>query len=283
MSYVETPDGINLYVESTGKGDAIVFAHEFGGDWRSWRAQIAHFGSRFRCIRYCARGFHPSDVPEHETSYGQDFSTADLLAVADAMELEKFHLVGLSMGSYTSVQFALAHPQRLSSLTVVGCSSGPTERQRDGYRQDLSAQIAALDEQSGDGAVRWFSADPVYRRMPEKQPAAWEIYCDNLRAQSVRGARSTLSTLHWNRLSLFDLGDDLKRLKIPTLLVYGDEDYDLVEPTNEFLAAALPLSTIVKVERTGHLANIEEPETFNRVLEEHLERATALQEPAARP
>lgn len=274
MSYIEAADGIRLYAEEAGRGEAIIFAHEFGGDWRSWTAQIAHFGSRFRCIRYCARGFFPSDAPEDERRYGQDPSTGDLLAVADALAAGRFHLVGLSMGSFTSLSFALRHPDRLISLTLAGCSSGPsTEAQRMRYREDLKKEIALLDDERGDGAVRWFSEDPAYRRMPEKQPSAWLAYCDNLRAQSVEGARNTLARLHWNRLSLFEREGELRRLRVPTLLVFGDEDHHLIEPTNIFLASALPLSKTERLRGTGHLVNIEEPAVFNRALERHFREA----------
>lgn len=274
MSYVEANDGTHLYVEETGQGDPIIFAHEFGGDWRSWHSQVACFKDRFRCVRYCARGFYPSDVPDDESHYGQELSTGDLLAVANALKLRRFHLVGLSMGSFTSLLFALGHPERLISLTLAGCSSGPTgETQRVRYRNDLATEIALLDKQRGDGAVRWFADDPAYRRMPEKQPSAWEAYCDNLRAQSVTGARNTLSTLHWNRPSIFEKEDALRQLTVPTLLIFGNEDHHLIEPTNKFLVSTLPISKIRTLEHTGHLVNIEEPEIFNQALEQHLAEA----------
>ena len=57
-------NGVNLYVEDTGTGEAIIFAHEFGGDSRSWSPQVGHFADRYRCITYNARGYPPSDVPE---------------------------------------------------------------------------------------------------------------------------------------------------------------------------------------------------------------------------
>lgn len=271
MSYIRASDGTQIYVEENGHGEAIVFAHEFGGDWRSWRPQIDHFGDRYRCIRYCARGFLPSDVPDSRDHYGQDQSTSDLLAVADSLELSRFHLVGLSMGSFTSLAFALEHSERLISLTLVGCSSGPTgERQRARYRKELKTEIAFMDTQRGDGRVLWYLDNPAYHRMPEKQPLAWRDYCDNLRAQSVKGARNTISTLHWNRISLFEKEDALRALSVPTLLIFGDQDYRLIEPTNEFLALLLPNTRICKIENTGHLVNIEEPAIFNQALEAHV-------------
>ena len=57
-------NGVKLHVEDIGTGDPIIFAHEFGGDTRSWQPQVEHFSSRYRCITFNARGYPPSDVPE---------------------------------------------------------------------------------------------------------------------------------------------------------------------------------------------------------------------------
>ena len=270
MSFIRTSDGINIYVDDVGAGDTIVFAHEFGGDWRSWRPQVECFRNTHRCIRYCARGFLPSDVPENPDSYGQGVSTADLRSVVDERNLDQFHLVGLSMGSYTSLDFSLLHPGRVKTLTLVGCSSGPDEAGRAKYRKDLRSEIELLDLYRGDGAVDWFVNDSAYKRMPAKQSKFWTTYCDNLRAQSVAGARNTLSRLHWNRASLFTRGEALRKLRVSTLLAFGDEDHHLVEPTNEFLESVLPNARIAKFAKTGHLVNIENPERFNQTLERHI-------------
>ena len=64
MPYAKTDDGVKLYYEETGTGTPVVFVHEFAGDHRSWEPQMRHFGQRYRCITYSARGYPPSDVPE---------------------------------------------------------------------------------------------------------------------------------------------------------------------------------------------------------------------------
>lgn len=268
MPFIISFDGTRLYVEATGAGEAIVFAHEFGGDWRSWREQVAHFGGRYRCITYCARGVLPSEAPDDIGRYGQDASTADLLHVADALGLERFHLVGLSMGSFTSLMFALAHPHRLLSLALAGCSSGAADqRDRNAYRDSLRSRIALLDEELGDGAARWLMQSRGYEFMPTKRPDVWKVYCDNQRAQSVIGARHILSTVHWHRESFFGWADRLSQLSVPTLLIFGDTDHAFIEPSNVFLAAALKSARLRKLAETGHLVNLEEPAQFNAALE----------------
>ena len=276
MTSIRCDDGVALHVEETGQGEPILFVHEFGGEAASWDGQVAAFADRYRCIRYCARGFHPSDVPESEEYYGQERATLDLISVADALGVDRFHLVGLSMGSFTSLMASLAVPDRILSLTLAGCSSGPRdgeELQR--YRADLTTEIALLERLNGDGAVKWFAEDGAYRRMPEKNPQAWRRYCERLRAQSTLGARNTLRTLHWNRTCLWSRTDALRRLPTATLLIHGDEDHAFIRPTNTLLAETLPHAGRIELARTGHLVNLEEPEAFNRALSVHLLGETA--------
>lgn len=271
MPLIAAGDGIRLFHSRDGAGPPVLFAHEFGGDWRSWDAQVAVFADRFRCIRFCARGFLPSEVPAATARYGQARSTDDLAQIADGLGLERFHLVGCSMGSYSSLMYALARSERLASLTLVGCSGGPDgapERSR--YRADLQRQIDLLDGEGGDGAVAWLEADGAYRRLDEKVPAVWRAYRDRLRHQSVEGARRTLATLHWKRHPLRRFERALRRLAVPTLLIHGDEDHPLVRAGNDYLAETLPEARLVVVPETGHLVQVEEAALFNEALAAHI-------------
>ena len=258
---VTCSDGVRLFVDDQGPRHAapIVFAHEFGGDWRTWDGLTSELAMEFRCVRYAARGFSPSDTPEDLHVYGQERSTKDLTEVADRLGLDRFHLVGCSMGSFTSLMFALEAPDRLRSLTLIGCSSGPRDdAERARYRVALGEELGLLRSLGGEGAIQWFSSDPAYRRMPRKAPEVWRAYLERLRRQSVQGAVQTLKTVHWNRRSLFDLERQLQALRVPTNLIYGEEDHPLVVPTNSFLSEVLPCSQAVKVPMTGHLVHLEE-------------------------
>ncbi len=277
MTDIFMDDGVRLFVDVVGPGDApsIVFAHEFGGDWRSWDGLIDALGTRFQCIRYSARGFNPSETPAHPAEYGQARATADLAAIATALDVNGFHLIGCSMGSYTALSFALSEGARLHSLTLIGCSSGPAdELARVSYRRDLEREIDLLESKGGKGAVEWFADDDAYLRMPEKAPNLWREYLDRLTSQSVPGALNTLRTVHWDRESLFEQAERLAAISVPTMLLYGDEDHQLVEPTNSFLERTLPNARCVPVHKTGHLVHLEEPAIAVTELERHLNRAT---------
>ena len=135
MALVTTTDGVKIFYETHGSGSPVLFVHEFGGDYRSWSQQVSDLKSGYQCITYSARGFWPSDTPDDATLYGQRQASNDLLTLLDHLELDAAHLVGTSMGSFTSLDVALRHPERVLSLTLVGNSSGPRDdEEREHFR-----------------------------------------------------------------------------------------------------------------------------------------------------
>lgn len=270
MPAFQTADSVSIYYEDTGSGVPIVFVHEFGGDHRSWHRQVPVLSQSFRCITYCARGFLPSAVPQDHSLYGQARSTGDLLTLMDHLGLEQANIVGTSMGSFTSLDFALNHPGRVASVTLVGNSSGPRdEQERTRYRQEwVGHEIKLREDRGGDGAVAVLEDDPAYQSFQKNDPEGWAIYAANLRGQSPEGAVHVLSTVHWNRRSLFEDQARLKAFEKPVLLVTGDEDYYLVGETNTFLHNILPDATWHRFHASGHLVNIERAAEFNHLLAE---------------
>ena len=272
MSEFTTADGIRIYYESKGSGSPILFVHEFGGDYRSWTRQVDALSSDHRCITYSARGFWPSDAPDDETRYGQTQASGDLVALMDHLQLDAAHLVGTSMGSFTSLDVALANPGRVHSLTLVGNSSGPRDAaERDHYRKTWIGEEVRLRETRGQaGAVEVLRQDPAYQSFQQQDPDGWAVYAANLEQQPVHSAIHILKTLHWHRISLFDRLDRIRAFSKPVLLVTGDEDYYLVGETNRLLERTLPHCNHLNFEQTGHLANIERSQRFNETLRSHI-------------
>src|SRR5215470_4403046 len=103
MAKIRTSDGVNLYYEEAGDGTPVIFVHEFAGDYRTWEPQIRRFSRAYRCVTYSQRGYPPSDIADDAARYGQDFARADVIALMDALKIEKAHVVGHSMGAYTAL------------------------------------------------------------------------------------------------------------------------------------------------------------------------------------
>src|SRR5665213_4114071 len=142
MPYAVTSDSVKLYYEEVGQGTPILFVHEFASDHRGWEPQLCEFGKRYRCITYSARGYTPSDVPADASAYSYEHVMRDAVAVLDHLKIEKAHLIGLSMGGYTSLQVALNHPERVRSLVLAGTGSG-SERW---YTKEFHKNSRALAE-----------------------------------------------------------------------------------------------------------------------------------------
>jgi 3-oxoadipate enol-lactonase len=274
MPYVTAGDGVRLWYEDTGNrdGPVIVFAHEFGGDPRSWNDQVAHFSPDCRCIRYAARGFEPSDIPAERTSYGQLLSTADLETLADHLELDGFHLAGCSMGAFTSLMFALAHPRRLASLTLCGVSSGPTDDERADYHAGLTTEIDMLVAEAAEGSRRWFAEDSSNATLAARFPERFAAYLERTLYQSHHGALMTVSTLHWDRLPLWPMEPQIAAIQARTLLIHGTTDLPRVAQASAWLARVIADARDCPVEGAGHLVQVEEPERFNAELRSVIER-----------
>ncbi|MEK9833696.1 MAG: alpha/beta hydrolase, partial [Rhodospirillaceae bacterium] len=243
----------------------LVFVHEFGGDHRSWRGQVDHFRDRFRCVTYSARGYPPSDVPDEEDAYGQDIATADLQGVLDALEIDRAHLVGLSMGAYTCLRFVLAHPDRVISAVAASGGSGSFPETRDGFLAETRALADhILAENSLD--LPGFASSATRIQLKLKNPEAWREFADHFAEHSPMGSAFTLRRVQAGRPSLYDFEAALGAVTTPVLLMIGDEDEPCID-TNIFLKRTMPSAGLVTFPKSGHLINLEDPAAFNAAID----------------
>ena len=259
--------GVRLYFEETGTGTPIVFVHEFADDYRSWEQQVRYFSRRYRCVTYNARGYPPSDVPDDVSQYSQVLAADDIAAVMDAAGIDRAHVVGISMGGFATLHFGLRHAARALSLTVAACGYGAAPEQREQFTSETEA-IAAKYDEIGAAGVAEFYANGAYRvQFKEKDPRGWQEFKDTLAQHSAKGAAMTMRGVQKRRPSLYDLEDELKAMKVPTLIVNGDED-DWCLESGLYLKRTIPAAGLWIVPKTGHTVNLEEPSLFNGQLAE---------------
>lgn len=269
MAHAVTDDGIKLYYEETGQGPALLFVHEFAGDWRSWEPQVRRFSRKYRCITFNARGYPPSDVPRADAMYSQDRAREDVRAMLDHLEIPTAHIVGHSMGAFAALHFGLRYAERARSLVLAGCGYGakPSER---GEFQALAASIAEMFRNEGIGrAARRYALSPGREQFQAKDPRGWAEFAARLGEHSAEGLALTMLNVQAKRPSLWDLAHALTTLRTPVLIVTGDEDRPCLEP-GLFLKRTLPAAGLVVIPNAGHTINSEEPDAFNRALEEFL-------------
>src|SRR5580658_1393315 len=146
MAYAVASDNVRLYFEEAGSGTPIIFLHEFAADYTNWEPQMRYFSRRHRCIAYSARGYAPSDVPPSAEVYTYKQFYTDALAVLDHLKIDKAHFVGLSMGSYSSLQIALNAPERALSLTLAAVGSGSNLETLEAFRRQCRANAEQYEK-----------------------------------------------------------------------------------------------------------------------------------------
>src|SRR3954462_3124731 len=139
MPYAVTKDNVRLYFEEAGQGTPIIFLHEFAADHTNWEPQMRYFSRGHRCIAYSARGYAPSDVPPSADVYTYQHFYTDALAVLDHLKIAKAHFVGLSMGSYSSLQIGLNGPGRARSVTRAAVAPVSSLENRENFRTECRA------------------------------------------------------------------------------------------------------------------------------------------------
>ncbi len=262
MPLVTADDGVKLYYEETGTGTPILFVHEFAGDHRSWEPQLRYFGRLYRCIAFNARGYPPSEVPESEDKYSQARARDDLRAVLDGLGIAQAHIVGLSMGGFATLHFGLAYPDRALSLVVAGCGYGAEPARRQKFREEVERTANAIAKDGMARVSESYALGPARVQFQNKDPRGWAEFVRQLAEHSSRGSAATMRGVQAKRPSLYDLVGPMSELRVPTLILTGDEDEPCLDPAL-LLKRTIPSAGLVVFPKSGHTINLEEPDLFN--------------------
>ena len=245
-------NGIDLYYESHG-GDsapAIVFAHGRGGNHMSWWQQVAAFSGEYRCITFDHRGWGAS-IAEHGSPLRENFID-DLTALLDYLKIDKVFLVAQSMGGFSCLGFALAHPERTLGL-VLGDTTGGVA---------TAGVLAALRNTNPppDGPARSLSASFI-----KQNPALTFLYQQIQGLNPPRGEDGVISGF---RREDGPQAEAFAGWRIPTLLIVGKEDAIFPPEVIAEVQKVVPGSRMEIVPGAAHSAHFEQAEVFNKLLAE---------------
>ena len=267
MPHLTTDDGIKLFYQETGAGIPIVFVHEFAGDHRAWEPQVRHFGRRYRCITYNARGYPPSDVPADGERYSQDRARDDIRAVLDALKIDQAHVVGLSMGGFAALHFGFTYPERARSLVIAGCGYGAAPGERQKFTEETEASAKRFETLGMAKASEGYALGPTRVQFQNKDPRGFKEFADQFVEHSAEGSARTMRGVQKRRPSLFELVDKMKTINVPTLIMTGDEDWPCIEP-GVLMKKNISTAALVVMPNAGHNINLEDPAAFNAHLAE---------------
>ena len=255
------PQPVRLHHHEQGPvdGPAVVLGPSLGTRLAMWDRLADELSDRYRVIRYDTRGHGASPVTPGP--YSTDVLTEDVVALADSLGLERFAVVGLSLGGAIGQTLAATRPERVSSLVL--CCTGPSFGDPRPW-QERAARVRAegmawLREPTKQ---RWFTRDLL-----ESQPDECARLLDMLTGTSPEGYAACCEAL-----GSFDMSEHLGRIKAPTRVVAGAQDPVITPEVAASLADAIPDAELVVLHDASHLANADRPEAFNTAVRDHLER-----------
>jgi pimeloyl-ACP methyl ester carboxylesterase len=257
--------GVRLYYEEAGRGTPLLFAHEFGGDLRSWEPQLRFFSRRYRCIAFNARGWPPSDVPTQSELNTEDHAARDIAAVLGHLGIAKAHIVGLSMGAHAALLTGIRTPELALSLTIAGLGYGADPDTREQFERDTTAFAERFETLGTREAIQPYAINPYRVQFQNKDPRGWEEFRRQFEEHSASGSAAALRGVTLRRTRVPQLENELRRLATPLLVITGDEDSPCLAPSL-FIKSVCPTAALSILPFTGHAVNLEEPDAFNRLV-----------------
>lgn len=266
MPHAIASDNVRLYFEEAGSGTPILFLHEFAADHTNWEPQMRYFSRGHRCIAYSSRGYAPSDVPPSAEAYSHKHFYGDALAVLDHLKIAKAHLIGLSMGSYSSLQIGLNASDRALSMTLAGIGSGSNLENLEAFRKQCRENAEQFEKLGSAEVAKVTREAPGRIPFLVKDPRGHADFYAALARHDSKGSANTMRGFQGARPSIYTLTDAIRKVATPTLIICGDEDDACVEPSL-FLKKHLPAAGLTFFPKSGHVLNLEEPALFNEMVE----------------
>lgn len=254
-------NGIRVNYRLDGAGDRWVsFVTGIANDLTMWDGQVAALARDWRVLRYDLRGHGGTQAIQ--PPYTIDLLVRDLIGLLDALEIRRTHLVGLGLGGAVAQAAAIDYPDYFSSLAACCCRARMVP--------EFAGMWHKLRETVGQNGVEPIVEQTAQRWFSEEFKAANPRVLDGVRAMIRGTTREGYLGVTAAFLGL-DVEERLPRIKARTLYVSGAED-KLGGPPDlmRALAEKVPGARHVSVPGAAHIANIQNPPGFNRVLREFL-------------
>ena len=256
MSAVE----LHAVVEGPPDAPVVLLAGSLGSTLEMWEPQVAALTSRFRVIRYDARGHGRSPVPPGP--YSIDDLVDDAVALLDRLGVDRAHVVGLSLGAMTAMRLAAREPARVGRLALL-CTSARFPSASPWAERAAAVRAEGAPAVADAVVERWFTA-----RLRDADPALVQRHRDMIAATPAEGYASCCGAIE-----RMDLLADLPRITAPTLTVAGADDPATPPEHLSTIADGIPGARLLVLPQAAHLANVEQAAAVNAALLAHLDPA----------
>ncbi len=254
--------GVRLHAIEQGPRDApwLVLLHGFTGACESLAGVADALADRWRVLRVDGVGHGRSEAPRGPAAYTMERCVEQLVALLEALRAPRAHWLGYSMGARAALALAVAHPERVVRMVLVGARAGFADLAERAARIRADEALAARIEREGVAAfVAFWSALPLFASQRRLGAAALARMHTQRLANRAHGLAGSLRGMGAGAQP--PLHAALPGLRKPVLLAVGEEDAKF-RAEAEALAAALPHSRLLTVPEAGHAAHLENPKHF---------------------
>jgi len=255
-----TVNDITIDYRSFGSGLPVVLLHGLACGKRMWFHQVRALSPHYRVIVYDQRGHGMSDAPDDPGRYSPAHLVRDLAGFLDALELDRVALVGFSMGGGPALAAAARMPERVSHLVLADVGAGADDAWK---IQWLANRWIDFAEREGTEAmIADMLRSEQFKFYANRNPRSRRHAAGLIRATPPIGLRHTLSEVLAKRKSLFRMSEALKSVKVPTLVMLGQQDY-LCRNSSRLMAETIPGAKLCRIAGAGHITPLEAPRQFN--------------------
>jgi 3-oxoadipate enol-lactonase len=249
--------GADIRYEAQGDGPSVIFLHAYPLGLVMWDEQASALASEAQVIRFDARGFGGSSPSDGALT--MDRIADDAAALLDHLRVEKAVVAGCSMGGYAALAFARRHPGKMSGLVLIDTRAGAdTPEAREGRVTTANRVLAEGSQVVADAMVPNVLGASTHRDRPDLVARVREVMLGN----TPRAIADALLGLG----ARVDSTPTLAQIRVPTLVVCGEEDTLTPPSESEKMVKAIPGARLALIPRAGHFANWEQPAAFNAAM-----------------
>jgi pimeloyl-ACP methyl ester carboxylesterase len=283
-------NGVRLHYVSKGEGKLILFVHGFPEFWAEWENQLDAFGKDYQAVAVDMRGYNLSSKPENVDAYHVTDLIEDLRALAEYLGHEKFILVAHDWGGAVAWSFAMRHPQWLEKLIIINAPhaaifarellQNPAQQKASEYmllfRSPQAEQI--LSENNYDRLLKvllefgskWEMSDEVCRKYIEawSRPGALTGGLNYYRVSPLYPPTSKEDEESIKGIK--DLPREMFEVKVPTLVIWGEEDQALLTGNLDGIEEYVADLTVKRIPGATHWVVHEQPEVVNALIREFI-------------
>jgi 3-oxoadipate enol-lactonase len=259
-------NGIDMHYTLDGPANApvVMLSHSLATDLSMWDPQMDALRARYRVLRYDTRGHGGTDAPA--AAYTLDQLADDAAALLKALGIARTHWCGLSMGGMIGQTLALKRPELFVSLSLCDTSSRiPAEARPLWAERIKTAQSQGMEPLVEPTLGRWFTAP-----FRERRKDVVGLVATMIRSTPPQGYAGCC-----HAISALDLTDRISAIKLPTLIVVGEDDQGTPVAASKVINERIKGSDLVIIPSAAHLSNLEQPEAFTAAITRFLQRNAA--------